>query len=481
MSSASRWAIPVLVFGCLALAACRPRPEPVPALDLDGLEPEVARKIESLRRLLENDPTSAERWGRLAVNLDVHDLRRQSIPFYARAAALDPSEMRWPYYGAIALEDMGSEEAPAWFERARQLAPDYPPVHVRYARALFDRGRLEEAERAFQRAIAADPRAAHAYLGLARIALVRGDPEASRQHLLQALAAAPELGEAHGLLAEVYRRLERPQEARRELQRAAPSPSPTPLPDPLLAYWSAEGSSVYWRVTRGHAALERGDFEQAVRELALALEARPDADEYNNLGLALRRLGRLAEAEESFRDAVAVEPSHRGALVNLGTALDELGRPDEAIASIEQALAVDPTFAEGYANLGNLYLETGRFADAAGVFRRGLGQAPEDLRLTLRLAWVLATAPSFEVRDGIEAARLAQKVCDATGNRNAGAMDVLAAALAETGDFERAVATAARARDLAVAGRRAELVEQIGSRLTSYRNGRPYRQPMGSR
>ncbi|MEE8524721.1 MAG: tetratricopeptide repeat protein, partial [Thermoanaerobaculia bacterium] len=302
MRSTPRLAITLLALGGLALAAiwaARPRQQAVavPALDLDGLQPEVARKIDSLRRRLEADPGAAAPWGELAVNLDVHDLRREAVPFYARAAALDPSEVRWLYYGAIVLEDMGSEEALAWFESARELAPDYPPVHVRYAQALLDRGRWPEAAQAFRRAIEAAPQTSHAHLGLAQIALAQGDPESSREHLSRALEAAPDHGEAHGLLAEVYRRLERPQDARRALLRASQSPSDTALPDPLVRQWAAEGASVYWHLMRGHLALERGAFEDAVREIELALAAEPHAREYNNLGLALRRLGRHAEAE----------------------------------------------------------------------------------------------------------------------------------------------------------------------------------------
>lgn len=482
MRAVPRPAMALLALGGVALLAVwawwpRQRAAPVPELALDGLQPEVARKIEGLRRRLLAEPDSAPRWGWLAVNLDVHDLRKESIPFYARAAELDPRDVRWPYYGAIALESMGSDDALAWFERARELAPDYPAVHVRYGRALLDRNRWDDAAAAFRSALEAAPGTSDAHLGMAQVALLQGDLESSRQHLLLALDAVPDHGEAHGLLAEVYRRLGRPEDARRELLRARESPAETPVADPLLAPWSAEGSSVYWHTRRGHDALDRGDFEEAARELELALAAQPDAKESNNLGLALRRLGRPAEAEARFRAAAALDPSFAEALMNLGTTLAELGRRDEAIASVEQALAVEPAFAEGYASLGTLYSAAGRYGEAAAVLRRGLDQAPDDLRIALRLALILATAPSAAVRDGAEAVRLAGKVCEATGYRNAEALDVLAAAYAETGMFVRAVETAESAYEHALAKRRTELAEQIGGRLASYKQGRPYRQP----
>ena len=60
------------------------------------------------------------------------------------------------------------------------------------------------------------------------------------------------------------------------------------------------------------------------------------------------------------------------------------------------------------------------------------------------LAWLLATSPDPEVRDGPRALQLAQQAVGTTGGENVGFLDTLAAAHAEVGDFERAVQIAAR-------------------------------------
>ena len=67
------------------------------------------------------------------------------------------------------------------------------------------------------------------------------------------------------------------------------------------------------------------------------------------------------------------------------------------------------------------------------------------------LAWLLATQPSPEVRNGPEAVRLAERACALTSRTNLWFLHTLAAACAESGNFTQAVAAAEEARRLAAA------------------------------
>lgn len=94
---------------------------------------------------------------------------------------------------------------------------------------------------------------------------------------------------------------------------------------------------------------------------------------------------------------------------------------------------------------------------------------PDALR---RIAWVRATSPYPEVRDGLKAVETAQNANELTGGRSPGMLRILAAAQAEAGDFPKAIETLERARSLATT---TESHDAILADLQSYRAGKPLR------
>jgi len=91
------------------------------------------------------------------------------------------------------------------------------------------------------------------------------------------------------------------------------------------------------------------------------------------------------------------------------------------------------------------------------------------------MAWLFATHPRAEHRDGAEAVRLAERVCRETGFRIAGHLDTLAAAHAEAGRFAEAVATARKGIALAEQAGQHEQVRRMRPRLDLYLAGKPCR------
>ena len=58
---------------------------------------------------------------------------------------------------------------------------------------------------------------------------------------------------------------------------------------------------------------------------------KPDYTEaHNNLGITLQELGKLNDAETSYRQAIALNPDFAEAHFNLGITLQELGKLNEA-------------------------------------------------------------------------------------------------------------------------------------------------------
>jgi hypothetical protein len=91
------------------------------------------------------------------------------------------------------------------------------------------------------------------------------------------------------------------------------------------------------------------------------------------------------------------------------------------------------------------------------------------------LVWVLATAPDADVRRGVEAVVLGETLLARAEAPGADLLDNVAAAYAEVGRFDDAVATARRAHAAAEADGNTELATEITARLAEYAAGRPYR------
>ena len=78
----------------------------------------------------------------------------------------------------------------------------------------------------------------------------------------------------------------------------------------------------------------------------------------------------------------------------------------------------------------------------------------DDEHLLNNFAWVLATSPDDEFRDGKRAVELATKAAEQTNYETPHILSTLAAAYAETGDFENAKKWSAKAVELSQKARR---------------------------
>jgi Flp pilus assembly protein TadD len=105
--------------------------------------------------------------------------------------------------------------------------------------------------------------------------------------------------------------------------------------------------------------------EQAVVMLDPVVRQHPDdAQAQDQRGLALAEAGRFAEAAESFRHAITLDPGPAAFWANLGMMLKVEGRFDEALAAYAEALARDPGNHRIRVNRAVACLHAGRFAEA---------------------------------------------------------------------------------------------------------------------
>jgi tetratricopeptide (TPR) repeat protein len=154
----------------------------------------------------------------------------------------------------------------------------------------------------------------------------------------------------------------------------------------------------------------------------------------NNLATALQAEGRIDEAADHYRRAIALEPEYAPAYNNLGTALRAAGRYDDAIAAYEEALRRRADYPEAQYNLANALTAAGRPGDAAEHFRVALHAIPgaADVHNNLGIALMAQGKPDeaiAEFRAALEAEPNAAK-----SHRN------LADALATTKRYDEAIA-----------------------------------------
>jgi uncharacterized protein len=109
-------------------------------------------------------------------------------------------------------------------------------------------------------------------------------------------------------------------------------------------------------------------------------------------------------------------------------------------------------------------------AEAARWYRRAATGG--DLVALRRVTWLLSTCPNPKVRDGVSAVEFGEKAAAATDHRDASILDVLAAAYAETDQFDHAVRVEKQA--LTLASREDERAD-YQSRLKLYQTRKPYR------
>jgi predicted O-linked N-acetylglucosamine transferase (SPINDLY family) len=139
----------------------------------------------------------------------------------------------------------------------------------------------------------------------------------------------------------------------------------------------------------GVIAHQTGHHAEAVELNCRALKIAPDDVRcYNVLGLALMELGRDAEAERSFQQAISIEaaPEFHN---NLGTLRKKQGRLDDAIDAYRQAIAQSPDYANAHYNLGNAHRDKREMETAAECFSRAVTADPGHARALVGLGQVL--------------------------------------------------------------------------------------------
>jgi tetratricopeptide (TPR) repeat protein len=236
----------------------------------------------------------------------------------------------------------------------------------------------------------------------------------------------------------------------------------------------------------------------------------PNPTAHFSLGYALLLAGKNDEAMKEFRATLAIQPDHEQALIYWADLLAVAGKFDEALKHYYAALQLNPRSIAAHNGLGTLFAHTGHFddalkeyaesekiapldwhapfltgkallkagrdAEAIACFQKVLTLAPYNPHALIFIAQVLASDENAQIRNGQMALALAQKANEISGGTRPDALDAIAMAQAELGDFDEAKKTAQLALDFAAAFDVTNDVPLINQQLELYKTDKKFRQ-----
>ena len=93
---------------------------------------------------------------------------------------------------------------------------------------------------------------------------------------------------------------------------------------------------------------------------------------YNNLGVALSKVGRFEQSIQACQDAIRINPDYFEAYYNQGVVLQDQGNFSQAIESYQEAIRINPDYAQAYNNYGFILHKQGKFDEAIKQYRRAI-------------------------------------------------------------------------------------------------------------
>ena len=282
------------------------------------------------------------------------------------------------------------EAAVREFTKAIQLDAKLTSGYHNRATANRQLDRQDEALSDFETVLQLHPGQVDALLGRGEIWMQQGDRQRALVDFEEALRLAPECTAALCLRGRLRLDEEDTEAALRDYEQALLLDHEAPLP-----YWG-----------RGMVSLLRDDHQRAIDDLNAALDRAPEfPPALRDRGLARHLSG-----------------DHEGAIIDL-----------------DEAIRLAPTDALAWNNRAAAWQKLGEYARARDDLQEALRLAPELPHAYKNLAWLQATSPDAEFRDGSRAVVNATRALELAQWQQPQWLSVLAAAHAESGDYESAL------------------------------------------
>lgn len=222
--------------------------------------------------------------------------------------------------------------------------------------------------------------------------------------------------------------------------------------------------------------LQAKDYDKALADVNKSLRQGMD------VATATRLKGVIYLQMEKYDDAIRIFKQLRrhvdhkdDAAAQIAYATAKKGLYQSALKMLNAELEKKPESTDFLRTLADMELMFGHWKKAAEVYERILKLNPTDSGVLNNYAWLLATCPDDEIRDGKRALEMAVSACEITFYAEAHILSTLASAHAELGDFEKAREWARKAVELGEKEKH-ESLENLKSELASYEEDKPWRE-----
>lgn len=297
-------------------------------------------------------PPPPDALARLSEALAAHRARDPSRAeaLYRAVIAEAPSLPQGHHLLGILLTETGRpQEAAAALRQAAALRPGHPDTSTALARACAECGELPEAIALLEGVLALRPRDAALRLALAQLQARAGDPLAAVAIARQAVGLAPDDPRARAALACHLVAAGQPEAALVEAEAGLARRGD------MADAWLARGVALraLGRAAEAVAALDRaGDLapDQAPILLAMANARADSGDNATALDLLRQAIARSTPPPQAARPAGVPPPGLAEAYASLGAVLTAEGRLPEAVSACTAAIAAAPGYAPAHWN-----------------------------------------------------------------------------------------------------------------------------------
>jgi tetratricopeptide (TPR) repeat protein len=182
------------------------------------------------------------------------------------------------------------------------------------------------------------------------------------------------------------------------------------------------------------------DHERAIKDYTEAIRLNPKfVAAFNNRGTARTSKSEQEKALEDFAEVIRLDPSNAVAYFNRGYLWVIRNDLDKAIKDYTEVIRLDPQFAMAFLARGIAWAAQKSYDKAINDYTEAIRLEPKNAASLGTLAWLYATCSDVKFRDGKKAVTVATQACELTGWKNGHKLDTLAAAYAESGDFQKAI------------------------------------------